>query len=69
MGVAQRLREPAERVLRVRDEDDQGIVRELGHGSLHDRRPCAVSERVGHELVAVATVAEREEHAPPLGDA
>ena len=69
MRVAERLREPSKRVLRVRDLDHEGGVRQTVDGPLHDRRARPTRERVRHELMAIATIAEREEHAPWRGDA
>ena len=69
VGVAKGLGQPAERVLRVGHLDQKSGVGEIVNGSLHHRGSRPVRERVGHEPMAIATVAEREEHAPGLRDA
>src|SRR5205807_8581187 len=68
-SVAERLGEPSKRVLRVRHLDHEGGFGQTMDGSLHDRGSRPTRERVRHELVAIATIAEREEHAPGLRDA
>ena len=56
-------------MLRAGDLHDKRARRQIRDGALHDRRPCAVRERVRHELVAVTLVAQREEDAAGFGDA
>ena len=67
--VAQRFGETPQRVLGVSDLHDERARGHIGDGTLHDRGPGTVRERVRHEIVAVPLVAQGEEDAARFGDA
>ena len=68
MGIAQRVGELAQRVLRIGDLHEHRAVGQIRDGPFHDGGAGAMRERVRHELVAVTSIAQSEEQAAGFGD-